>query len=267
MQKGANQDRRRHPALVQLKGHPRPSTSCAHPHRTATNMDYIPLIITLSLAGSALYLTKMHTDLTRKVQCQTTPFVQNKSIAAAIPETVWNNPDKYIIHHENARKTMPTISLGREPDEHMLTLYLRHTMADFATRPPAWGIWYLIKDAKDRATFDAAYIRSLHFVPGDRVCGTYVVASRENRRIILALNAPESYRGPLVEGLLITEITEEGDQTTFANHTVMWREHGIGRAGVLEGTIGRWMHGLMVRSLVDGGVRHVLAMDTGTKKS
>ncbi|OAK97412.1 hypothetical protein IQ06DRAFT_296558 [Phaeosphaeriaceae sp. SRC1lsM3a] len=226
-------------------------------------MNRILQIITLPIAGTALYLTYLHTNLSRKVQCITTPFIQNKSIT--IPDTVWNNPSDYIIHHECARKIIPTMSLGTAPDEAMLTRYLRHTMADFARRPPAWGLWYLIKDAKDRATFDTAYIRSLQFVPGDRVCGTYVVTSRAGGRITLSLSAPESYAGPLVEGMLIAEIKEEGGQTTFTNHTVMWREQGKGSAGVLEGTVGRWMHGLMVRSLVEGAVRQLVSMKTEKK--
>ncbi|KAH7408791.1 hypothetical protein DE146DRAFT_388484 [Phaeosphaeria sp. MPI-PUGE-AT-0046c] len=226
-------------------------------------MGYMLLMFTLPLAGSALYLAHLHNDLSRKVQCRTSPFVQNKAIARAVPATAWDNPGDYILHHEYAHKTVPTTSLGRAPDEEMLTSYLRHTMADFATRPPAWGIWYLIKDARDRATFDAAYIRALQFAPGERVCGTYVVTSREDRRITLKLSAPDSYKGPLVEGILVVEIKEDGGLTTFANHTVMWREQGKGKAGVLEGPVGRWMHGLMVRSLIERAVRQLCSTNRG----
>jgi hypothetical protein len=130
-------------------------------------------------------------------------------------------------------------------------------MTMFSRYPPAWGLWYLIKDAKDRDTFNPTYIRSLQFVPGDRVCGVYVVTSRDRGRVTLTLKAPISFVGPVVDGLLVVDIKEEGTQTSFANHTVMWREKGKGSAGVLEGAFGRWMHGLQVKSLIENGVQRL----------
>ncbi|CAG5154290.1 uncharacterized protein ALTATR162_LOCUS3546 [Alternaria atra] len=220
------------------------------------NMAYKFLLASLPFAGSALYLTYLHITLSRSVQCQTTPYLQDKSIA--IPDTVQNSSENYIIHHECTRKKISTVALGASKPE-MMVLFLRHTMATFSKRPPAWGIWYMIKDAKDRNTFNSAYIRSLQFVLGDRVCGVYVVTSRDKERITLTLDAPGSYKGPLVEGMLVVEVKEEGDQTTFINHTVMWREKGKGNAGVLEGVVGRWMHGLMVRGLIESGVQKLSA--------
>ncbi|KAF2247765.1 hypothetical protein BU26DRAFT_487481 [Trematosphaeria pertusa] len=226
-------------------------------------MTYKLLLATLPIAGSVFYLTYLHLNLSRKVQCQTKPYPQDKTIT--LPSTIQNRPEKYIIHHERARKSIPTASLGTYSKPETLTLLLRHTMATFSRQPPAWGIWYLIKDAKDRGTFDSAYIRSLQFAPGDRVCGVYVVSSRDAERVTLALDAPESYSGPLVEGMLVVEVKEEGSETTFINHTVMWREKGKGRAGALESAGGRWMHGLMVRRLVESGVQRLLA-ELGDKK-
>lgn len=83
------------------------------------------------------------------------------------------------------------------------------------------------------------------------------MTSREQERITLTLDAPASYKGPPVEGVLVVEIKEEGDRVAFINHTVMWRERGKGSAVVLEGKIGRWMHALMVRGLVEGGMRRL----------
>ena len=91
------------------------------------------------------------------------------------------------------------------------------------------------------------------------------MSSRDAVRITLDLNAPESYAGPLVEGMLVVEIKEEGSNTAFINHTVLWRGKGKGGAGVLETAGGRWMHGLMVRRLVESGVRQLLA-ETADKK-
>jgi len=226
-------------------------------------MTYKVLLVSLPFAGSALYLAYLHATLSRKVQCRTTPYLQDKSIS--IPSIAQRSPEDYIVHHECARKTVARESFGGSKPEELLVPFLRHTMAIFCTRPPAWGIWHMIKDAKDRESFNAAYIRSLRFAPGDRVCGVYVVTSRNGKRVTLTLDAPASYRGPSVEGLLVVEVKEEGGQTTFINHTVMWREKGKGSAGVLEGKFGRWMHALMVRGLVEGGVQQ-LCKDIEDKK-
>jgi hypothetical protein len=227
-------------------------------------MTYKLLLASLPFAGSAFYLTYLHLNLSRRVKCQTTHYLQDETIL--VPKTVQNSPERYIIHHECARKSIPTASLKTSSKPEMLTLFLRNTMATFSRYPPAWGIWYLIKDSKDRSTFNSAYIRSLPFALGDRACGVYVVSSRDAARITLELNAPESYTGPLVEGMLVVEIKEEGDETTFVNHTVMWREKGKGSGGILESTGGRWMHGLMVRGLVESGVRQLLAEPADKKR-
>lgn len=219
-------------------------------------MTYV-FIVSLPFLGFVTYLTYLHITLSRKVQCQTTNYLQDETIT--IPGSIQRSLGKYIIHHECVRKSIPTASLPSLSNPELLTLFLRHTMATFSKYPPAWGIWYLIKDDNDRNTFDPVYIRSLPFAPGDRTCGVYVVASRDAKRVTLTLDAPESYTGPLVEGMLVVEIQEEGGQTNFVNHTVMWRERGKGRAGVLEGTGGRWIHGLMVRGLVENGVRRLLS--------
>jgi hypothetical protein len=222
------------------------------------------LVASLPLACSALYLTYLHVNLSGKVQCQTTPYIQDEAVP--IPDAVRNSPGNYVIYHEHARMAIPTASLTTTPNTEMLTLFLRHTMATFTRYPPAWGIWYLTKGAKDRATFNTGYIRSLQFVPGDRVCGAYVVTLRDRDRVTLTLNAPESYVGPLVEGVLVIEIKEEESQTVFVNHTVMWREKEKGSPGVLEGPVGRWMHRLLVRGLVEKAVQQLLLIDIGKRK-
>lgn len=66
--------------------------------------------------------------------------------------------------------------------------------------------------------------------------------------------------GPKAEGVLVVEVREEEEEVVFVNHTVMWRKRGMEKKGVLEGGVGRWMHGGMVRGLVEGGVRAVMAM-------
>jgi hypothetical protein len=226
-------------------------------------MTYKLLLAALPVAGSVFYLVYLHIDLSRKVECQTTHYLHDQTIT--IPDIVHKSLGEYIIHHESAHKSIPTASLKTSSKPDMLTLFLQHTMATFSRSPPAWSIWYLIKNVNDRRTFKQAYIRSLQFAHGDRVCGVYVVSSRDTERIILTLDAPESYTGPLVDGMLVVEVKEEGSKTTFVNHTVMWREKEKGNAGVLESAVGRWIHGLMVKRLVENGVQHLL-VEPGDKK-
>jgi hypothetical protein len=227
-------------------------------------MGYKLILSALPIAGSILYLTYLHRALSRKISCRTTTDLQDQTLP--LPSVVKDNPEKYIVHHECAQESVPTASLGASsPASSPIEHFLWTTMTTFSRYPPAWGIWYLLKSAQDRETFDPAYIRSLDFAPGDRVCGVYVVSSSDAARIVLALDAPESYAGPRVEGMLVVEVREEGGWTTFLNHTVMWREKGKGSAGVLETKFGRWMHAFMVRGLLDSGVTQLLA-ETRKKK-
>ena len=233
--------------------------------RIFQNMTYTSVLVSLPFASAALYLAYLHITLSSKVQCQTTPGLQDATIA--VPDAVRGKPEEYIIHHECARKMVPTASLETTPDSEMLTLFLRHTMTAFSRYPPAWGLWYLTKNTKDRDTFNPTYIQSLQFIPGDRVCGVYIVTLRDRGCVTLTLDAPASYVGPRVEGLLVVEIKEDGSQTAFSNHTVIWREKDRGSAGVLEGAVGRWMHGLQVRSLIENGVKQLSSNRVGSKYS
>jgi hypothetical protein len=226
-------------------------------------MNHKLLLAALPFAGSALYLTYLHYSLSRKVHCRTTHHLQDDTLP--VPDSVRSSPEKYTIHHECAKKSIPTTSLGTSSEHDLPKLFLRHTLATFSRYPPAWGIWYMIKDPEDRRTFDPAYIRSLDFAPGDRVCGVYAISARDPARIVLALDAPNSYTGPRVEGILVVDVQKGESYTTFTNHTVMWREKGKGSAGVLESAGGRWMHGFMVRGLVESGISQLLAEFTDKK--
>jgi hypothetical protein len=238
-----------------------------HKLRTSSKMGFILALVSLPFASATLYFVYLHITLSSKVQCQTTPYLRDETIAVYVPDDVQRKSEEYVIHHECASKTISTASLEINQGSEMLTSFLRHTMTTFSRYPPAWGLWYLTKASKDRETFNTRHIDSLQFVLGDRVCGVYVVTSRHEGRVTLSLAPPESYTGPVVEGLLIVEIKQQGSQTFFANHTVMWRRKGKGSAGVLEGAFGRWMHGLQVRSLIESGVQQVSSNQTGKKLS
>jgi hypothetical protein len=227
-------------------------------------MVYIYVLLSLPFLALALYVAYLHNNLSGKVQCQTTPYLQDETIA--VPDTIMSNSNDHIIHHECARKSIPTASLGTASDAEILTLFLRRTMTTFSKSINTWGLYYLIRDPKERDTFNPAYLSALNFVPGDRVCGVYVVTSRERRRVTLTLDAPASYAGPLVDGLLVIEVKQEQSWTSFVNHTVLWRKKGFrATATVLEGAGGRWMHGLLVRRLVESGVQQLLSSQVDEK--
>jgi hypothetical protein len=114
-------------------------------------MAYKIVLASLPVASAALYLAYLHFTLAGKVQCQTTPYLRDKSIA--IPDNVQSNLEEYTVHHECARKSIPTAALKTASESEMLTRFLRQTMATFSRYPPAWGLWYLTKDAKDPNTF------------------------------------------------------------------------------------------------------------------
>jgi hypothetical protein len=250
----------------------------------ATSIPLVPLTCT------ALYLTYIHYRESRKgIHSRTTPHLQSPSLTPYLPKPIQENKSKYILHHEVAHASVPisalsshySSSLRRNPqgeeedDEHevakggvdldeVLTEFLRHTMTTFSTRaPPAYAIRRLLKNSPPdvRTSFESRYLRTLGFNPGDRVCGVYVVSSRSPERVVLDLDAPEGYSGPVVEGLLAVEVEVDlqGEVVRFRNHTVMWREKGgAGPANVLDSVVGRWVHGNMVRWIVESGVDGVV---------
>jgi hypothetical protein len=222
------------------------------------NMVYIYVLLFLPFVGLALYLAYLHNNVSGNVQCQTTPYLQDETIA--VPDNILCNLKDHVIYHECARKSISTESLGTTSDPEILTLFLRRTMTTLAKSVNTWGLYYLLRDAKERDTFDSAYLSSLHFVPGDRVCGVYVVTSRERERVTLTLDAPASFATRIADGLLVIEVKQEGPWTSFVNHTVMWRKKGfIQPATSLEWAGGRWMHKLMVRRLVESSVQQLLS--------
>lgn len=86
--------------------------------------------------------------------------------------------------------------------------------------------------------------------------------------MVLGLDAPEGYVGPVVEGMLIIEVEVDGkseDLVRLRNHTVLWREKGKGAGNVLESGVGRWVHAGMVRWMVERGVGGVVS-DWKTRK-
>ena len=222
----------------------------------------------LPVVSAGAYLAYQHYSLSRKVTCRTTPYLQASSIV--LPSPISSNESTYIVSHELACKRISRIELDTPTATNqdlnaLLTRFVRHTMSSFSRYPPAYILYYLTKSPSDRQTFNAKYLQSLDFQPGDRVCGVYVVSSRSNNRVTLLLDAPKSYKGPRMEGMIVVEVEYEGDEVEFRNHTIMWRKKGEGEKGPLESAVGRWVHALMVRALVEGGVKEVSASSRRVK--
>ncbi|KAF2658348.1 hypothetical protein K491DRAFT_593362 [Lophiostoma macrostomum CBS 122681] len=223
----------------------------------------------LSVSSAATYIAYQHYSLSRKVTCTTTPYVQNSSVV--LPNPLSTNASAYIIIHELASKHVLKAELStpvttNQEFETVLIRFVRHTMSSFSRYPPAYILYFLTKSPYDRQTFNAEYLQSLDFKSGDRVCGVYVVSSRSNNRVTLSLDAPESYKGPNAEGMIVVEVEDRGEEVVFSNHTVMWRKKGTGERGPLESAVGRWVHGFMVRALVEGGVGAVTSGHRGVKE-
>lgn len=218
------------------------------------------ILICLPLATSTLYLLYRHIHT---IPTLTTPYLRDPSIP--LPPDVRENLGRYILHHETVCKTLPCASPlpGEEEEGDILTTFLRHSMSTFSHSLAGWGIWCLLSSHTDKRTFKEAYIRALDFVPGERVCGVYVVSSRSPAKVTLNLDMPEGYAGAKVDGMLVVEVREEGGEVGFVNHTVMWREEGRGVRGALETGVGRWVHGIMAGRLVKGGVRGVMGGKEG----
>ncbi|KAF2260505.1 hypothetical protein CC78DRAFT_437290, partial [Lojkania enalia] len=218
-------------------------------------------VVSLPVVLPTAYLAYLHLTLKDKVQCQTTPHLQDDSVA--LPKEVCQHVDEYIIWHERAWKNIQNLRLatnkGLYPE--LLTSYLRHNMLAFIKAPPAWAIKRSIADPNDRVSFEPDYIRGLGFEEGDRVCGVYAVSSRGQSQIVLKLDAPASYNGPKVEGLLAVEIENETNEDNsdlgavrIINDVVLWRKKIGGEKLVLERAVGRWVHSVLVRWMVQRGV-------------
>jgi hypothetical protein len=152
----------------------------------------------------------------------------------------------------------------------LLTSYLRTTMTAFSRTPQAFMIRAAIADANEKRTFDRSWIEQLSFAEGDRVDGVYRVAYRGaessgegSQRCELMLDAPASYTGPVVTGMIVATVEsiakpDGEDAVVFVNETWFWRKTGD-KPVMLESAVGRWLHSLLAGWLVVKGIRAVSA--------
>jgi hypothetical protein len=162
--------------------------------------------------------------------------------------------------------SLPSPAQAGRPTQ-LMTTYLRTTMKAFTWTPQAFFLRSAVgPDAK--ATFDADFLDALEFEVGDRVDGVYTVSYRGARsgepeeRVEMMLDPPESYHGPVVQGMIISGIEllpgdgEEATQAVFINETWLWRRLED-KPTLLEGAVGRWLHSLLAQWLVVKGLKAV----------
>jgi hypothetical protein len=163
-----------------------------------------------------------------------------------------------------------------EGERGVLEKYLTTTMRLFTYTPQAYIMKAMVSRVPNGAahahTYSTEYLNACKFVPGDRVCGVYVVRERVpvesgGERVILDLSPPEGWKGPVVTGALdcgfvLQQQEEEGENSgavvRLVNETLMWRRLDE-RPSLLEGAVGRVLHTLMVRWMVARAVDAVTA--------
>ncbi|KAI4869673.1 hypothetical protein F4820DRAFT_471272 [Hypoxylon rubiginosum] len=195
-----------------------------------------------------------------------------------IPPDVLASPERFVVSRERVTsRAIPVGSLRRDLlavdvdtdslDDDLLEAYLSATMRAFSWTPQALLMARMGTSVDDAAgfarSFRAEYLQDRVFQAGDRLCGVYVVRSWRGGKAVLDLAPPRGWRGPVVRGALGVgfEWERDGDgdgdgSVRFVNETVLWR--GVEEKGtMLEGWVGRWMHGLLAGWLVVKGVEAV----------
>ncbi|KAI0183146.1 hypothetical protein EV127DRAFT_447840 [Xylaria flabelliformis] len=195
----------------------------------------------------------------------------------AIPPAVLAAPDNYVISRERVvSEAIPldnilVISLqdrGSGSGRGLLETYLATTMRMFTWTPQAFVMKFMVSripgGAAHANTFSSTYLDACTFELGDRVCGVYRVRERvcdpKGVRILLDLSPPEGWKGPVVSGVLDCGfvVEKKGDESfvRFVNETVLWRRRDE-KPTLLEGTVSRWLHTLMVSWMMVRGVEAV----------
>jgi hypothetical protein len=230
----------------------------------------------LPLAISATYLAYL--DRLVSKQCTTSTGVRNKKKRtntippstrrpATLPEEVEPQESEWVLAYERV-VSQPLRPSSLPYDVHtdlpaVLTHYVRATMTAFSWTPQAFILRASAGDIEVKKTFDTPFIRRLAFCEGDRVNGFWKVMYRGDgglrggERVEMALDAPPTYKGPVVRGIVVAgvETLDDGD-VVFVNETWMWRKEGEAPV-LLERRMGRWLHLVLSGWLVIKGIRAV----------
>ncbi|KAI1815531.1 hypothetical protein GGS20DRAFT_542846 [Poronia punctata] len=221
-----------------------------------------PVFIPTTYAACVLYRCAKRTSATTRIESSS-----SSSDIALPPAVSAAAQGQYVISRERIESEVVvvpipgTLQQEDEEEDRLIERYLSTTMRMFTYTPQAYIMKSMVSRLTVADTFSPEYLSACRFEPGDRVCGVYVVRERiGSRRVILDLSPPEGWNGPVVSGVLdcgfvVVEKDRKGGR--FFNETVMWRRLDE-KPTLLEGAVGRVLHGLMVRWMVVRGVEAVL---------
>jgi hypothetical protein len=184
-----------------------------------------------------------------------------------LPQEVEADDSEWVLAYERivSRPLHPSsLPYSLETDvSTVLTTYVRATMMAFGWTPQAFVLQASAGDGAAKRTFDTQFIQSLSFRCDDRVNGFWRVVHRGdgglegNERVEMALDAPPTYRGPLVRGVIVAGMERQGDgDVVFVNETWMWRKQDEAPV-LLEGRVGQWLHVVLSGWLVMKGAKAV----------
>lgn len=228
-----------------------------------------------------LYLRRKVSGKTRSSSGRRTPQTPESPLPSkpiSLPPYVASNDSKWVLAYERVvSDNVPASDIAfpidlratlkpDQPVSELLIAYSQAAQVAFSWTPQAFVIRAMIKENQFRRTFSRGWIQSLVFNDGDVVNGVYKVVyhgkgiRRASQRVELALEAPPSYKGPPVNGLIITEVQMsdggQGDEVVFVNETWMWRRNDE-KLTLLETPAGSWLHTLTAGWLVLKGIRAV----------
>lgn len=195
----------------------------------------------------------------------------------SLPQAVADDEaDGYALWHERVVSKPAALSeLGWSSGslDELLTRYVRATMVAFTWTPQAYLIRKMLP-AGFGETFEAGYINTMDFsTVGERVNGVYTVQYRgsepHGERVEMRLCAPEEFRGPRSDGIIVAAIEPAGagapDDVVFVNETWLWRNQNE-KPTLLEGSISGWLHSLLAAWLVGKGIKSVRKQESLARK-
>lgn len=236
----------------------------------------------LPLAAPVVYLLYLNHAVSRECKAESGILDRKKRIAAipanilrpvSLPQEVKTDDSEWVLAYERivSRSFHPSsLPYNFNTDTSAaLTNYVRATMISFSWAPQAVMLRAAAGEEAARKTFDTQFIQSLSFRKDDRVNGFWRVVYRGdggvegNERVEMALDAPSSYRGPVVRGVVIAGVERQDGDVVFVNETWMWRKQDEAQV-LLERRVGQWLHMVLSGWLVIKGVR---AMMDGKQKA
>jgi hypothetical protein len=245
--------------------------------KLAIGLAILPLAIPI---GYLSYL-----DRAVATQCKTATGIRDrrKRIATipptiprpvTLPQEVDSDDSEWVLAYERIVSRpldLSSIPYDLETDlATVLTTYVRATMTAFSWTPQAFVLRASAGDDAVKETFDSQFIQGLSFRGDERVNGFWRVTHRGdggvegNERVEMALDAPPTYRGPVIRGVIVAGMERQGDgDVVFVNETWMWRRQGEAPV-LLEGRIGQWLHVVLSGWLV---MKEVKAVSEGKQKS